>query len=308
MAFLLGGQGCGNEKNITRMDPGGRKRFTRENHSQWGFLKHKVGKFSRNFGAKLKKAKALLKTSIEKDLQELAHNLDNDSRIKYQNFKQQLDEIIEHEIKGCVLRSLCKDYDEGEKCSEYFFSLKKIKSYQKTITCLRKSDNTVTIDPNEILEECRKFHMKLYSKTLNVDPSNYPHFLQEISIPKLSDEKKQDCEQIITERELFETLKKFKKNKCPGLDGLSAEFYVEFWHELKEKLLDVYNGAYINGSLPDCLSTGVIVLLQKKEKDRLDIANWRPITLLGVDYKLLTKTLGERLKKVLPELIHPDQN
>ena len=38
------------------------------------------------------------------------------------------------------------------------------------------------------------------------------------------------------------------------------------------------------------------------------IANWRPITLLGIDYKLLTKTLGERLKLVLPWLIHTDRN
>ena len=60
--------------------------------------------------------------------------------------------------------------------------------------------------------------------------------------------------------------------------------------------------------LPECLRTGVITLLEKKGKDRLDIANWRPITLLGIDYKLLTKTLGERLKLVLPGLIHQDQN
>ena len=40
----------------------------------------------------------------------------------------------------------------------------------------------------------------------------------------------------------------------------------------------------------------------------MDITNWRPITLLGIDYKLLTKTLGERLKLVLPGLVHKDQN
>ena len=53
---------------------------------------------------------------------------------------------------------------------------------------------------------------------------------------------------------------------------------------------------------------GLITLLEKKAKDRIKIENWRPITLLGVDYKLLSKCLGERLKKVLPNLIHPDQN
>ena len=48
--------------------------------------------------------------------------------------------------------------------------------------------------------------------------------------------------------------------------------------------------------------------MKKKGKDRLDIANWRPITLLNTDYKLLTKTLGHRLKTVLPSLINKDQN
>ena len=50
------------------------------------------------------------------------------------------------------------------------------------------------------------------------------------------------------------------------------------------------------------------LLFEKKGKDRHDVANSRPITLLGVDYKLLTKKLGERLKGVLPNLIHKDQN
>ena len=47
---------------------------------------------------------------------------------------------------------------------------------------------------------------------------------------------------------------------------------------------------------------------KNKGKDRLDISNWRPIPLLNIDYKLLTKTLGQRLKTVFPGLIHKDQN
>ena len=70
----------------------------------------------------------------------------------------------------------------------------------------------------------------------------------------------------------------------------------------------MYNESFSLGLLPECMRIGVVTLLEKKGKDRLDIANWRPITLLNVDYKLLTKCLGERLKTVLPSLIHPNQN
>ena len=83
---------------------------------------------------------------------------------------------------------------------------------------------------------------------------------------------------------------------------------MQFWNEIKIKLLKVYDDSFILGILPESLRTGVITLLEKKGKDRIDIANWRPITLLNIDYKLLTKTLGQRLKTVFPGLIHKDQN
>ena len=52
---------------------------------------------------------------------------------------------------------------------------------------------------------------------------------------------------------------------------------------------------------------GVISLIPKKDKDIRRLKNWRPISLLNTDYKILTKTLATRLKIVLPTVIHPDQ-
>ena len=141
-----------------------------------------------------------------------------------------------------------------------------------------------------------------------VDPQSCPEFFSNDDIPKLNNKLKESCEIELTEGELHETLKSFSKNKSPGLDGLSAEFYLKFWGDIKTKLIQVYKDSFQNGILPECMKVGVITLLEKKGKDRLDIANWRPITLLNVDYKLLTKTLGHRLKAVLPHIIHKDQN
>ena len=53
---------------------------------------------------------------------------------------------------------------------------------------------------------------------------------------------------------------------------------------------------------------GIINLIPKKDKDKSNLKNWRPISLLNCDYKILTKILANRLLKVLPELINTDQS
>ena len=94
---------------------------------QWGYLKHKIGEFSREYGAKIKKAKSLLKNHIEKELKLLNPSSTEEARLKYKALQDQLNDIIENEVKGVILRSLCDDYEKGEKCTKYFLRWKKSK-------------------------------------------------------------------------------------------------------------------------------------------------------------------------------------
>ena len=55
------------------------------------------------------------------------------------------------------------------------------------------------------------------------------------------------------------------------------------------------------------MKRGIITLLPKKDKDTLLLKNWRPISLLNTDYKILAKIHATRLQKVLPSIIHGDQ-
>ena len=52
---------------------------------------------------------------------------------------------------------------------------------------------------------------------------------------------------------------------------------------------------------------GIISLIPKKAKDKTILENLRPISLLNVDYKILTKVIANRIEKTLPTLINPDQ-
>ena len=67
------------------------------------------------------------------------------------------------------------------------------------------------------------------------------------------------------------------------------------------------NEAFDTGELSSSQKQGVITLIEKEGKDNLQIKNYRPITLLNVDYKILSKVLAKRIKEVLGEIIHFDQ-
>ena len=51
----------------------------------------------------------------------------------------------------------------------------------------------------------------------------------------------------------------------------------------------------------------IICLLEKSGKDKTYVKNWRPISLINFDTKLISKVLAERLKEVMPDLVHPNQ-
>lgn len=97
-----------------------------------------------------------------------------------------------------------------------------------------------------------------------------------------------------------------ENNNSPGFDGLTTNFYKDFWPLFGSRLTYVFNYALKAGSLSVTQRRGIITPIFKKG-DRTRLKNWRPITLLTTDYKILTKALANRLKKVLPTLIHSDQ-
>jgi len=62
------------------------------------------------------------------------------------------------------------------------------------------------------------------------------------------------------------------------------------------------------GVLPDSMKTVLISLIHKKDKDAAECASFRPISLLPVDLKILSKLIAPRLEDLLPQIINPDQS
>jgi len=123
---------------------------------------------------------------------------------------------------------------------------------------------------------------------------------------KLKDEESRSCEGPLSPDDCLLALKGMSRNKTPGSDGLPMEFYLTFWDVLSADLVEVLNFSHSCGSLSTSQRRGFISLVPKKGDLRLR-KNWRPITLLNVDYKIASRTISARLLRVLHLIVSPDQ-
>ena len=129
-----------------------------------------------------------------------------------------------------------------------------------------------------------------------------------LGVPTLSEELRSICEGKITYKECFSALQSFQKNKTPGNHGLTVEFYSASWPLIGKYLVDCINYVYEFGELSNTQKQAIITLIEKEGKDKRLIKNWRPISLINVDAKIIFKALAKRLEKVLPFIIHANQN
>ena len=132
-------------------------------------------------------------------------------------------------------------------------------------------------------------------------------FLDQVQFPKLSDDSKAELDKPISRSEILASLKELKFNKTPGYDGLPVEFYVVFFNDIIDMLLNCYLYSHDHGFMSSSQRNGIITLLPKKDKDPLYVKNHRPISLLNTDYKIIAKVMANRLKVCLHQIIHEDQ-
>jgi len=279
----------------------------------WEYVKYKVRDFSILYGKlkqhKVKSEEALLEKRL-KALDELLDESEGDcvSELTHERetLLEKLRDIDTYRTEGLIIRSRCRWYEEGEKSNAYFLRLLSRNKTKTTMNKLITDGGEVITNQSEILKKQAEYYERLYSDKSVLSDEEIYDYLRDVKIQSLSDTQRLMCNGSLSYDECEQSLLHMKKGKSPGNDGLSVEFYQTFWKHIGELMVDSINKSYEMGQLTASQCQAVIVLLDKG-KDRTLLKNWRPISLLNVDYKIASKAVAERLKKMLPDIVNQDQ-
>ena len=279
----------------------------------WDIFKAKVQHFSIYSAAKFKldRDKELIKA--EKDLnrenQQAENPLDDYETTlrqrKLDKYKSLL--AVEETRKVEALRIKAKlDKIEGdERGTKYFADRLKKRNENRQITILKDENGQTHKKDADIMNTIHKFYKELFTKSDDISMPAQEKILDNIEI-KLTTEERQYLEQPIVRQDIYSAIKHMPKDKTPGIDGLPKEFYFKFQDLLIEKLIEIANFIQTNERKADSHKLSYIALIFKKgEKDNLK--NWRPISLINCDWKIITKAHANNLKRILPTIIQPDQ-
>jgi len=169
-----------------------------------------------------------------------------------------------------------------------------------------KDDKEIT-EPSGILKMIKDHFNLFFQSNSDKTVDECLSFLTNFNIPSASAYDKEICERLITVEECYNALKQMGTSKTPGNDGLTKEFYMCMWTELKDDFVHGLNQNFKMGLLSTSQKQIIITLLEKPGKDNRYLDTWRPISLINVDVKICSRVLSNRLNRILPSLISPDQ-
>lgn len=272
----------------------------------WSSLKKRIKKYTIKYSREKAKWERLWRDCVTKELIRLKRALARGDGVEgeIERLEGELRGIVERKYEGVKVRSRAKWIEEGEKPTRFFFNLNREHEKKNRMDGLKDRNGVEKSEQGDMLNVVEEFYGELFCKE-DVDSD-----VQEALLAKvercLEEEASNRCEGFLNVAELEYACSAMSLGKAAGEDGLSLEFYRCFGDVLLPILCRVANESLDRGVLPEGMVRGVVRLVFKKG-ERADLRNWRPISLLNVDYKLIARSLGGRLKSVMELVVNDDQ-
>ncbi|GJT41193.1 reverse transcriptase [Tanacetum coccineum] len=257
--------------------------------TEWN--KTTFGHVQRNIRTKVKRLKALQNQTWHDSYQE-QHDLQNELKELYAR-----EEIMWRQ------RSRIQWLKEGDKNTHFFHARASSRRNQNNLLKLQNDDGTWVEDSAGICDMVSSYFQKLFAT------SHPPECEDEVSCldKTLCDDDIEDLERPVSEDEVYAAVMQMHPSKAPGPDGMTALFYQKFWKIVGPTVVNIVVQFFSSGIMPQNLNETLITLIPKTPSPAT-LNDLRPISLCNVIYKIISKVLVNRIKRVLPRLIDETQS
>lgn len=190
---------------------------------------------------------------------------------------------------------------KGDKNTRYFHVMATSRQSRNGLNSVAAGDR-VYEDPGEVKQQVYSHFRKHFSEAWLVRPT-----IDGVFKSVRNSQAFDMLEAEFTEEEIWEAVKNCDGNKAPGPDGFNLLCFQKHWKVVKGDVIQFMKEFHTHGKLVKGINSSFITLVPKKEK-AVGLEDFRPISLVGSMYKILSKVLSRRLRKVLPEIISEAQS
>ena len=270
----------------------------------WGSLKHRIRDFATKYGRQLNLDRTKEAKSIDDRLSRAVSGGDS---LNVELARGDLERESSERYKGYVVRSRLKRVlNEAVKTNATVREEEVRRFPDRYIGSVKAPDGRLLRSAREIRDAFRAHFRDRFARCTDLPLREFRSYLADF--PRLGVAEAASCEGVVTECEVRDALKQVGLNKSPGLDGLPYEVYLRMSHMFVPILTDMFNHWFAQGAIPGSVTKGVITLLKKGGRHVWEgLDDYRPITLLNTELKILARVLANRLQLVISDLIGSEQ-
>ena len=270
----------------------------------WVSLKHRIRDFATKYGRQLNLDRTKEAKSID---DRLSRTVAGEDSLGVELATRDLDRESSERYKGHVVRSRLRRVPKEAVKSNATSREEEVRRFpDRYIASVKIPDGRLLRSSREICDAFRAHFRDRFARCTDLPLREFRSYLADF--PHLGVAEVASCEGVVTECEVRDALKQFDLNKSPGLDGLPYEVYLRMSHIFVPILTDMFNHWFAQGAIPGSVTKGVITLLKKGGRHVWEgLDDYRPITLLNTELKILARVLANRLQLVISDLISPEQ-
>ncbi|KAI3775666.1 hypothetical protein L1987_45415 [Smallanthus sonchifolius] len=270
--------------------------------NKFKMLRQEIVKWRKNKGIEEAEEEANLHQElIELDAMVEDRDLTDAEQWMFVEAKKRLKELEEFKAKDMRQKARLRWAKEGDENTSFFHGLINKRRVSNNISGVMVNGNWV-FKPSEVKREVYGFFRKRFVEDLHDRPA-----LECYGLKHLDDDDVVEMVRPFDEKEIKDAVFECGSDKAPGPDGFNFRFVKRFWSILSHDFVSIMKNFFRTGIINRGVGSSFISLIPKVS-DPTDLGEYRPINLIGVISKVISKVLANRLKKVMGKVTHETES